>query len=83
MVQRAAKVAEFTGTSGSLSVFSDANEVGAWAKDAVSFSVGNGLIVGKSNGTLAPLSEITRAETAVVILRLLQKAELVDVRSTT
>ncbi len=83
ILQRAAKVAEFAGSTGSLSAFSDAGSVGAWAKEAVAFNVGSGLVVGKSNGTLAPLSEITRAETAVTILRLLQKAELVDVRSKT
>ncbi|MEA4814222.1 MAG: S-layer homology domain-containing protein [Oscillospiraceae bacterium] len=83
ILQRAAKVAEFAGSTGSLSAFSDAGSVGAWAKEAVAFNVGSGLIVGKSNGTLSPLSAITRAETAVTILRLLQKAELVDVRSKT
>lgn len=83
ILQRAAKVAEFAGSTGSLPAFSDAGSVGAWAKEAVAFNVGSGLIVGKSNGTLSPLSEITRAETAVTILRFLQKAELVDVRSKT
>lgn len=80
MVQRAAKVAEYTGTNTSLSLFKDSNAVSAWAKSAAEFNVGSGLIVG-SNGALRPGDKISRAETATVILRLLQKAELVDVRS--
>lgn len=82
MIQRAAKVAEFAGTTGDLTAFSDADTVGAWAKEAVAFNVGSGLILG-TDGKLNVTAPITRAQTAVVILRLLQKAELVDVRSTT
>jgi uncharacterized repeat protein (TIGR02543 family) len=81
MIQRAAEVAEFTGTTGSLAAFSDADSVGAWAKDAVAFNVGSGLIVG-ADGKLNVNAPITRAQTAVIVLRLLQKAELVDVRTT-
>jgi len=82
MVQRAAKVAEYTGTAGGLDSFADSDEVSAWAKSAAEFNVGSGLIVG-SDGELRPNADISRAETATVILRLLQKAELVDVRSRT
>lgn len=82
MIQRAAKVAEFTGTTGSLASFSDSQKVSTWAKSAAEFNVGSGLILG-SNGELRSGNHISRAETATVILRLLQKAELVDVRSKT
>lgn len=82
MIQRAAKIAEFTGTTGSLVSFTDSDKVSTWAKSAAEFNVGSGLIVG-SNGQLRSGDDINRAETATVILRLLQKAELVDVRSKT
>ena len=82
MVQRAAKIAEFAGTTGSLVSFTDSDKISTWAKSAAEFNVSSGLIVG-SNGELRSGDDISRAETATVILRLLQKAELVDVRSKT
>ena len=80
MLQRAAALTEFTGTSGDLGSFADANSVGSWAQGAAKWSVGSSLIEG-SGGKLNPTANITRAESATIILRLLQKAELVDVRS--
>ncbi|MET0016562.1 S-layer homology domain-containing protein [Oscillibacter sp.] len=80
MLQRAAALTEFTGTSGNLDSFADANSVGSWARDAAKWSVGSGLIQG-TDGKLNPTAKITRAQSATVILRLLQKAGLVDVRS--
>ena len=80
MLQRAAKLTGWSGASGSLDGFTDSASVGAWAQDAARFSVGSGLIMG-SNGKLAPNENISRAQTAVVVLRLLQKAGLVDVRT--
>ena len=80
IVQRAAKIAEFTGTTSTLSAFTDSDKVSSWAKSAAEFSVGSGLMVG-SNGELRPKADISKAEAATVILRLLQKARLVDVRS--
>lgn len=80
MLQRAAALTEFTGTSGDLGSFADANSVGSWAQGAAKWSVGSSLIQG-SGGKLNPTANITRAESATIILRLLQKAELVDVRS--
>lgn len=80
MIARAAKVADYTGNTSNLSTFSDADKLGSWAVDAAKFNVGSGLIVG-NNGTLRPQDQISRAETATVILRLLQKSELVDVRN--
>ncbi len=80
MLQRAAKLTGYTGTAGSLEGFTDAGSVGAWAQDAAKWNVGSGLIVG-SGGLLRPNDNISRAESATVILRLLQKTGLVDVRS--
>lgn len=80
MLQRAAVLTEFAGTVGNLDGFADADSVGVWAKDAAKWNVGSGLIQG-TDGKLNPTASITRAQSAVIILRLLQKAELVDVRS--
>lgn len=80
MLQRAAALTGFAGASGNLDSFADANSVGAWAQGAAKWSVGSGLIQG-SGGKLSPTANITRAECATVILRLLQTAGLVDVRS--
>ncbi|BAL00210.1 putative surface layer protein [Oscillibacter valericigenes Sjm18-20] len=80
MLQRAAALTEFTGTSGNLDSFADADSVGDWAEGAAKWSIGSGLIQG-SDGKLNPTANITRAESATIILRLLQKAGLVDVRS--
>ena len=82
MLQRAAKIAEFAGTTGTLTAFTDAGRVSAWARTAAAFSVGSGLIVG-NGGLIRPEDNITRAEATTVVLRLLQKSGLVDVRSRT
>lgn len=82
MVARAAEIAELEGeTATDLSAFADAESVGAWARSYVEYNVANGLIVGKGDGKLDPLSKISRAETATVVLRLLRNAGLIDVRS--
>lgn len=80
MLQRAAALTAFTGAAGNLDSFADAGSVSTWAIDAAKWNVGSGLFQG-AGGKLNPLAEITRAESATVILRLLQKAGLVDVRS--
>lgn len=80
MLQRAAALTEFTGTASGLDVFADAGGVGSWAQEAAKWSVGSGLIQG-ADGKLNPTANITRAESAAIILRLLQKAGLVDMRS--
>ncbi|MFE6078519.1 S-layer homology domain-containing protein [Paenibacillus sp. NPDC057886] len=55
----------------------DMEQVSYWAKEAVDFSLESGLVSGRSNATLAPKSMITRAETAVLIHRLLQHSGLI------
>ena len=82
MLQRAAGVAKYAGTSGALTAFTDADQVAAWARDAAAFNIGSGLIVG-SDSEIRPTDSITRAEAATVVLRLLQKAGLVDIRTRT
>lgn len=59
--------------------FTDYGTQSAWATDAVNFNLNNGFIQGY-NGLFNPKSNITRAETSTVVLKLLQKSGLVDVR---
>jgi len=84
MVARAAKLCGMDTTilSGATGLFSfeDASRISSWAHDSALFNVRNGLIKG-SNGKIEPSADITRAETAIVVLRLLQKAGLVDIRT--
>ena len=55
-----------------LSTFSDADAIADWAKDKVAYAVGNGLLQGNPDGTLSPKTTATRAESAVIIKRLLE-----------
>lgn len=79
MVYQAAVVLGYDGIVGStdLSGFTDQNEVADWAEKATLFNVSGGLIVGSDN-QLRPNDAITRAESAAVILKLLQKSGLID-----
>lgn len=59
--------------SGSLTAFSDGSGVASWARDAVSWAVGEGLLRGSSDGRLNPDNSVTRAETAQILMRFLEK----------
>lgn len=56
-----------------LSGYADSAAVSAWAKDAISWAVGSGLISGRSASTLAPAGSATRAECAVIFTQMFQK----------
>ena len=62
-----------TDSQGDLSVFADANAVSRWARENVAWAVGTGLIFGKGDNILDPLSSITRAETAAILNRFWEK----------
>lgn len=55
--------------SGSLSPYPDSGSVAAYAEDAMSWAVGSGIIQG-SGGKLLPTGQTTRAQAAVMLLRL-------------
>ena len=67
---------EFTGNTAPISAFPDADSVANWAYAAMSWAVGNGLIVGNAhdNGLdyLDPNGSATRAQTATIIMRYCQ-----------
>ncbi|GAA3413850.1 InlB B-repeat-containing protein [Paenibacillus hodogayensis] len=66
-----------TDIEATLSMFSDSEAVSAWAKPAVALAVRNGIVNGTDAG-LMPASDITRAETAAIVQRMLRKAKLID-----
>ena len=53
---------------GDLSVFLDAAQVSDWAKEAMSWAVGEGLLSGKGSGVLDPTGTATRAEVAQILM---------------
>jgi hypothetical protein len=60
--------------SSELSRFNDAGNIGSWAKSSVAAAVKAGIVSGYNKDTIAPKADITRAEAAVIIRRLLSKA---------
>ncbi|WP_164821465.1 S-layer homology domain-containing protein [Paenibacillus koleovorans] len=65
------------GAQDGLSGFQDAVLISAWAKGSVVDSLRSGLTNGRAANELAPLASITRAETAVLVQRLLRLSELI------
>lgn len=59
---------------GTTLTFTDTSKIGAWAQTAVARAVQAGLITGYADGSFHPDSEITRAEVAVMIGRVLRLA---------
>lgn len=58
-------------TKGSLDQFSDSNKISSWSVEAMQWAIAMNIINGNDNGTLAPTANITRAETATMIMRFL------------
>lgn len=54
--------------SASLNKFSDKGQVSSFAKDAITWALGNHVVNGKSENTLAPRHSATRAELAKIIV---------------
>lgn len=52
---------------GDLTAFTDAAKVSAWAKDAMAWAVGEGVLKGSDNA-LNPTGTATRAETAQILM---------------
>lgn len=60
-----------------LQSFQDETTVSNWARSSVVDSVKSGLVQGRSQSQLAPKGQITRAEIATIMQRLLQKSDLI------
>lgn len=67
MIMRAAHSAGVTLGSGVQADFSDSEQISEYAKDAVSALSGAGIINGMGDGSFAPKSNATRAQTAKII----------------
>lgn len=74
MLYRYAKMKGYdVSASASLSGYTDASSVSGWAKEAMQWAVGAGLINGRTATTLAPQGNATRAEVAAILMRFAQK----------
>ncbi|MET3508230.1 RCC1 domain-containing protein [Halalkalibacter oceani] len=58
--------------NGSALTFTDHDQIGGWAKQAVAQAVQAGIVVGFSDGSFRPNTQITRVEMAVMVARALQ-----------
>ncbi len=82
IILNASKLTPFKGVEKAVDIkaFSDYNTRSQWAAEAVDFNINNGLIVGSGN-KINLKANITRGKAATIILRLLQKANLVGSKS--
>jgi hypothetical protein len=65
------------GTADVLAGYQDLPDIAAWAYEAVADCVAGGLVTGRSSESIAPGANITRAEVAAIVQRLLKKSELI------
>ena len=54
--------------AGAINGFNDAHLVANWARDAMNWAVGYGIMSGRGNNTLAPTGTLTRAEAAQLLM---------------
>ncbi|MFD2330629.1 S-layer homology domain-containing protein [Cohnella sp. GCM10020058] len=64
--------------AGLLGRFKDASQASAWAKEGIAATVSSGVIAGQTADKLAPKANMTRAELATAVRRMLQKANLIQ-----
>ncbi|MEA4849376.1 MAG: tandem-95 repeat protein, partial [Clostridiaceae bacterium] len=57
--------------------FKDGGQSSGWARKSVAACIKTDIIAGKTGGTIEPKEQITRAEAAVIVQRLLQKSGLI------
>jgi hypothetical protein len=81
MIERAMKItglnAEFLDFTTILETFKDSNQVSEWARKSVAACVKKGIVYGKNGQLLSPKDQITRAEVAVILQKLLQESNLI------
>ena len=70
MIQRfAVYKGQDASASADLSGYTDADQIGNWAKDAMAWANAAGLITGKGDARLDPKGNTTRAEAAAILMR--------------
>jgi hypothetical protein len=65
------------GTADALAGYQDQTDIASWAYEAAADCVAGGLVSGRSSESIAPGANITRAEVAAIVQRLLKKSELI------
>ena len=60
-----------------LAAFGDSEQSATWAIESMAACVKTGIVSGRNGKTIAPKEYITRAETAVIVRKLLQKSNLI------
>ncbi|OMF84363.1 hypothetical protein BK146_30990, partial [Paenibacillus sp. FSL R7-0333] len=73
----AASVTDSAGKTVDLSVYVDSGEIGSWADEAIRIAIAGGLVQGYED-ELRPGKALTRAETAVLLYRMLIHARLIN-----
>lgn len=73
IINRYANYKKMIGTQGDISNFTDKSLVADWAYGNMEWAVGTGLISGTDENKLNPQGNTTRAETAAILQRLLEK----------
>ncbi|MEK3796448.1 S-layer homology domain-containing protein [Paenibacillus sp. FSL R7-0204] len=73
----AASVTDSAGKAVDLSVYADSGEIGSWADEAIRIAIAEGLVQGYGE-ELRPGKPLTRAETAVLLYRMLIQARLIN-----
>lgn len=64
-------------TSSILGEYADTGKAADYAKSGIAACVKTGIVSGRDQNTLAPKDNVTRAEVAVIVQRLLQKSGLI------
>jgi len=59
--------------TGAINGFADAGQVASWARDAMNWAVGYGIMSGRGNNMLAPNGTLTRAEAAQLLMNFLEQ----------
>lgn len=81
MVQRSLGVAgmavQVSNINGQIGQFADGSSISNWAKDAVALTAQQGIVNGMGDGSFAPAQTCTRAQTAVMIKRMLSKVDFI------
>lgn len=72
MLYRCARLDGKDKVSGNLAGFPDSGSVADWARDAMAWAAGAGLIRGDESGKLAPQAGVSRAETAQILMRFME-----------
>ena len=66
-----------TDISNQLQFFKDLDSISLYSREGATICIKNGFFTGNHKGMLTPKDNLTRAESATVIIRLLKKAELI------